>query len=425
MVFIGMIDFIYNKLLIRKPGRKRIRKFVCFPDPLSLITNTFTKMNRRSHHHYFILFLTVILTACQTSAAMPSIEPTQPTALDPLITTASPSPTLTSLPTLTASPSAVPSPTPTITPIPVTTILFTGNIVPARCVQATIDATGDTDYIYKEVKDIISQADIAVGVFNGTMSDYPTHTGCVPTYVLVGSPGNADAMQRAGFDVMSVATNHIKDCGKLDCGDRAFFDTLDNLRRVNILPVGAGKNAQEALQPVVVTVNGVRFGFVSLGQLQQGGVFATDEKAGIAELTSENIVSATAATKKVADVVIFMPHWGPENVSSPNWLQRNLAHEIVEAGADIVVGNHTHVVQGLQEISAVPVFYGLGNFVFDQWQHDRQQAVILKLMFQGAKYIGYEFIPTRVEENGTVHIADSEEAAEILDRITQASQGLR
>jgi poly-gamma-glutamate capsule biosynthesis protein CapA/YwtB (metallophosphatase superfamily) len=381
-------------------------------------------MKRRLHHYNFTIILTLLLTACQSAATI-SAESVQPTASDPVISATNPSPTMTSLPTLTASPSAVPSLTPTITPIPVTTLLFTGNIVPARCVQATIDATGDTDYIYAEVKEVISQADIAVGVFNGTMSDYPTHTGCVPTYVLVGSPGNADAMQRAGFDVMSVATNHIKDCGKMDCGDRAFFDTLDNLRRVGILPVGAGKNEQEALQPVVVTVNGVRFGFVSLGQLQQGGVFAAAEKAGIAELTSENIIRAIKATKKIADVVIFMPHWGPENVSSPNWLQRNLAHEIVEAGADVVVGNHTHVVQGLQEISGVPVFYGLGNFVFDQWQRDRQQAVMLKLMFQGSTYIGYEFVPTRVDENGTVHIAGDEEATEILDRITQASQGLR
>jgi poly-gamma-glutamate capsule biosynthesis protein CapA/YwtB (metallophosphatase superfamily) len=383
-------------------------------------------MKTHSHLSICTILLTLLLTACQTAAATSPATPISPAVANSVISTSiDPAPAMTPTPMSTATPTTLPSTTPTPTPIPVTTLLFTGNIVPARCVQAHIDAAGDTDYIYTEVKDIISQADIAVGVFNGTMSDYPTHTGCVPTYVLVGSPNNADAMQRAGFDVMSVATNHIKDCGKVDCGDRAFFDTLDNLRRVGILPVGAGKNEQEALQPVVMTVNSVRFGFVSLGQLQQGGVFADENTAGIAELTSENIVTAIDEAKKVSDVVIFMPHWGPEDMISPNWLQRNLAHEIVAAGADVVVGNHTHVVQGLQEISGVPVFYGLGNFVFDQWKRDHQQAVILKIMFQGDKYIGYEFIPTRVEENGTVHIAGDEEAAEILERINQGSQGLR
>lgn len=380
-------------------------------------------MTIRSHPFFNIILLAILLTACQSA-----ITPSQdiPTATEPVIT---PSSTLSPTTTPPQSPSPSPSPEPTRSPtptsIPVTTLLFTGNIVPARCVQARIDAASDTDYIYAEVKEIISQADIAVGVFNGTMSEFPTHTGCVPTYILVSSPNNADAMQRAGFDIMNVATNHIKDCGRADCGDRAFFDTLENLDRVGILTVGAGNNEQEALQPVVLTVNGVRFGFVALSQLAQGGVFAAEDKAGVAELTSANIIAAVEAAKQAADVVIFMPHWGPEDASSPTWIQRDLAHEIVEAGADVVVGNHTHVVQGLQEIDRIPVFYGLGNFVFDQWQRDHQQAVILKLMFQGREYVGYEFIPTRVEKNGTVHVADAEEAAVILERIDQASLGLR
>jgi len=102
-------------------------------------------------------------------------------------------------------------------------------------VQAAIDASGNPDLPYEEVSALITQADLAVGTLNATISDYPPHTGCVPTYVLVGSAANADALARAGFDVMSVATNHIKNCGLTNCGDRAFLDTLDNLRRVEIL----------------------------------------------------------------------------------------------------------------------------------------------------------------------------------------------
>ena len=301
-------------------------------------------------------------------------------------------------------------------------MLFTGVIVPARCVQAAIDARGDSNYMFAKVRDLISQADLAVGTFNATMSEIPPHTGCVFTYVLVGSPSNADAMAAAGFDVMSVATNHIKNCGLSNCGDRAFFDTLDNLRRVGITPVGAGANLAEASQPIVETVNGIRFGIVSLGQIEELA-FAGENTPGIAILTDQSLRQAIHAARQIADVVIAMPHWGPEDVPNPNWSQRNLAQAAVEAGADLVVGNHTHVVQAVQEIDGVPVFYGLGNFVFDQtWAMDHTQGVILRVKFKGRRYAGYELIPTHVDGDGTVRLAGADEASEILNRIWAASE---
>lgn len=315
-----------------------------------------------------------------------------------------------------------PSPTPTT--LPITTLLFTGNIVPARCVQAAIDASQNYDYPYEEVRPILQAADFAIGTFNATLSEIAPRTGCVRTYVLVGDPQNADALARAGFDAMSVATNHIKDCGIATCGDQAFFETLANFRRVGILTVGAGKNEAEALQPVVLTANGVRFGMVSLGQLEQGGVFAEVEKPGIARLTDENIHQAIQLARQISDVVIFMPHWGPEDRSTPTWIQRQLAQKIVAAGADLVVGNHTHVVQGYQRLNGVLVFYGLGNFVFDQDLNDHQQGVILLIRFQGNQLLGFEFIPTHVDEDGRVHLPAEAEAREILQRIEAASQGL-
>lgn len=334
---------------------------------------------------------------------------------------ASPTPPPQPAPTGTAFP-ALPSPTATTHPI--TTLLFTGNIVPARCVQAAIDASQNYDYPYEEVRPILQAADFAIGTFNATLSEIAPRTGCVRTYVLVGDPQNADALARAGFDAMSVATNHIKDCGIATCGDQAFFETLANFQRVGILTVGAGKNEAEALQPIVLTANGIRFGIVSLGQLEQGGVFAEVEKPGIARLTDENIHRAIQLARQISDVVIFMPHWGPEDRFAPTWVQRQLAQKIVTAGADLVVGNHTHVVQGYQRLNGVLVFYGLGNFVFDQDLNDHQQGVILLVRFQGKQLLEFEFIPTHVDEDGRVHLPAEAEAKEILQRIEAASQGL-
>lgn len=382
----------------------------------------------------FILLLLLIsfLSACQAKPDPADLAaPQKPTTAPVLLPSATnertiPEATPTVEPTSTPVPTPTQSPTlsPTPTEIPITRILFTGVIVPARCVQAAIDENGNPNYPYEEVRDMIQEANLAVGTLNATISDFPPHTGCIRTYLLVGSANNADALRWAGFDVMSVATNHIKNCGIPTCGDRAFFDTLDNLRRVGILPVGAGATHAEAIRPVVAIVNGIRFGFVSLGQIEPMA-FAGDDSPGIAILNKENLESAIQAARRVSDVVIAMPHWGPEDVSWPTWIQRGLAQDLVDAGADIVVGNHTHVVQAIQEIDGVPIFYGLGNFVFDQGLRDHQQGVILILNFKGKEYLGYELIPTHVDQDGRVHIADPAEAEEILQRIEEVSAPLR
>lgn len=385
-----------------------------------------------------ILILAVVLFSSACEASQPA-SPNPSTATwvtqasppaDPPPASIPPSPsatfTLPPTPSATPEPTLQPSPTlsPTSTPPAETTLLFTGVIVPARCVQAAIDANGNPDYPYEEVSAIIQQADLAIGTLNATMSDYPPRTGCVPTYVLVGGSNNADALARAGFDAMSVATNHIKNCGPANCGERAFFDTLENLRRVGIAYVGAGENHDQAMRPIVLTVNGVRFGIVSLGQIEPMA-FAGPDRPGIAVLNEENLRFAIAEARKISDVVIAMPHWGPEDVATPNWIQRGLAQEIVAAGADLVVGNHTHVVQGIQEIEGIPVFYGLGNFVFDQDLNDHQQGVILKIHFRGTEYTGYELVPIQIGEDGRVRLANPDEAAEILQRIEEASLAIK
>ena len=374
----------------------------------------------------FVLGLIFLLAACQQSPS-PTTSPEGVTPLGSPTATASQSvATPTDTPEPTISPSETPAPTSTYTPTPIpqTTLLFTGVIVPARCVQAAIDEYQDSDYLYDEVRDVVQGADLAIGTLNATISDYPPRTGCVPTYVLVGGSENADALERAGFDLMSVATNHIKNCGLNNCGDQAFFDTLDNLNRVGIQPVGAGENLQKAMEPFVVEINAVRFGIISLGQLEPKA-FAAEDTPGIAVLTEDNLRSAILDAEEVSDVVIVMPHWGPEDVPMPNWSQRDLAQVAVEAGADLVVGNHTHVVQAIQEIDGVMVFYGLGNFVFDQsWDLHHQQGVILVATFQGNELVDYQLIPTHVDFDGRVHIADEQEARQILDRIAEVSRSL-
>ncbi|HEX9092291.1 MAG TPA: CapA family protein [Anaerolineales bacterium] len=389
----------------RTPAASSMEGTLPVPSPVKVFSPTPTLMK---------LSLPLVMAAAPTETPLPILE-----------STSTPLPTFT--PTITPLPTLPPSPTPTDRPPPEITLLFTGVIVPARCVQAAIDARKDANYVYDEVRQLISEADLAVGTLNTSLSDLSTHTGCIETYVLVSDSRSAVAAAYAGFDLMSVATNHIKNCAGESCSDnynRAFLDTLDNLRSNGIPPVGAGLNMAEALRPVVVEVKGLRFGFVSLGMVEPMA-FAGQDSPGIAELNDDNLRSAIAAARKVSDVVIAMPHWGPEDSPDPNSYQLHYAQVAVEAGANVVVGNHTHVVQALQQVNGIDVFYGLGNFIFDQnWDLAHQQGVILLLHFTGTDYTGYELIPTHVDGDGTVHIAGEDEAAQVLQRIEEASQHL-
>jgi len=174
------------------------------------------------------MLLCVILSSCQaishTTQSLPS-SGVPPTSLPVLPTS---TPVALSLPIVVQAETRI-DPTPemvsTLSPNPVSdgsvtavpagypgpdiTLLFTGVIVPARCVQAAIYARGDANYVYDEVREMISGADLAVGTLNASLSDLSHPTGCVETYVLVGDSRNAAAAAAAGFAVMSVATTQI------------------------------------------------------------------------------------------------------------------------------------------------------------------------------------------------------------------------
>ena len=404
-------------------------------------------MKFRPHRNLFVFLLLLLSISCSSSVPQPtpSGDVITPPATKTLQTNprgqAADSPTprhtlerleFTStplLPTETLPPTETPSPG-NAPELPTTTILFTGAIVPGRCVQAAVDERGQADFLYEDVSDLISEADIAVGTLNAALSDFPPHMGCIKTFVLVGSSNNADAMSRAGFDVMSVATNHIKNCGLSNCGDQAFFDTMDNLERVGIRAVGAGNDIHEAMRPVVVEKNGTRFGFVSLGEIE-ARAFASEDSPGIAPLPQDfdiakgNMQAAIRAARESADVVIAMPHWGSDYSNTPNYRQLFFDQVAVESGADLVIGNHPHVIQGMREINGIPVFYSLGSFVFDQdWSVETQQGIVVLVTFRGAEISHYDVIPVHIDGNGHVQVADPPEDEEILGRFQNLSEDL-
>ncbi len=320
------------------------------------------------------------------------------------------------------------SPQPTIEPT--TTLLFTGDIIPARCTDTAVTALGgDWTLPFQALQPQLAAADITIATLDSTISDAVVPTGCIETFSLGGVAAVADGLKYAGFDVISHAANHIKDCGAANCGDQALFDTIANLRAVGIQPVGSGSNLFEARAPVVVERNGIYFAFLAYDDVATW-YHATGEYPGTAPLDPTTIAEDITNAKKVADVVIVLPQWGIEYQTEPSERQREVARAAVAAGADLIAGNHPHWPQSYETMAGpsgedVFVAYAMGNFVFDQdWSLETQQGLMLEVMLTGTEVTGIKFHPIHIYDNYQPRLAEPAEAAEIIGRIDAVATAL-
>jgi poly-gamma-glutamate synthesis protein (capsule biosynthesis protein) len=349
-----------------------------------------------------IVLVAVAFAGCSGASTQPT-RPATPTA----------SPTVPS--------TAVPSPTPP----PVTRLLFTGDIIPARCAYAQIEALGgDYTLPFQPLHDTLASADITIGTLDATASDAGTPLGCTPTFSLAAPAKAVDGLKYAGYDVISHAANHIKDCGADACGDEAMLQTDANLRAAGIQTMGSGRNLAEARAPVVVERNGVYFAFLAYDDIANY-YNATPDSPGSAPLDPATVAEDIAAARKVANVVVVVPHWGVEYTAEPSDRQRAFARAAAAAGADLVIGNHPHWVQAHEQIGATFVAYALGNFVFDQdWSLETQQGALLEVTFTGTKMTSYAYTPIHIYDRYQPRLAPPDEAAQIMQRIEAASAPL-
>lgn len=325
------------------------------------------------------------------------------------------------------APAATPTPErptattePTSTPVPpTTTLLFTGDIIPARCVHARIqELGGDYGRSYDALRDTLTAADITVGTLDATAADVTVPYGCVETFSLAAPAAAAYAIAAAGFDVISHAANHVKDCGAVACGDQAMFETHLHLRRSGVAVTGAGENIAAAREPAIVERNGITFAFLAYDDVATW-YHATESYAGTAPLDEATLADDIAAARRVADVVVVLPQWGIEYTTEPSPRQRQIAAVAQRAGADLVAGNHPHWVQRFERVDGMPVAYALGNFVFDQdWSAETQQGAMLEVTFTGTAITDVRFIPIRIHGQHQPRVAEGAEAEEILRRIT-------
>ncbi|MCR2806523.1 CapA family protein [Paenibacillus soyae] len=236
---------------------------------------------------------------------------------------------------------------------------FVGDMLPGEYI-ADIMAQNGYDFPYQKALLYLSEPDLMVGNLELPITTRGTPVEGTP-YVYKGSPETLPAMRDAGFDVMSLANNHA-----LDQGLEGMRDTMKHLTDAGIGFMGVGENDKEAFAPLIRETKGVKVAFIGVSEvIPFAGMKADSNVPGIAETyeTTRAVASIKSATDE-ADIVVVMVHWGEDGKDTPENYQKNMARAYIDAGADLVIGSHPHVLQGFERYKGKWIAYSLGNFVY-------------------------------------------------------------
>lgn len=227
-------------------------------------------------------------------------------------------------------------------------------------------------------------------------------------------PENVKILKDMGVDIVGLANNHV-----WDYGEEALLDTMTILEEAGMPYIGAGKNLEEARMPAYFNCGDFTVAYVNATQIERNESpdtrGATTESPGtfrcFNEMELSNLQATIKEAKQKADFVVVYIHWGTENTTEPDWAQNYQAPLIAKAGADLIIGNHTHCLQGIDYFENTPVIYSVGNFWFNSKELDTclVKAVVSK---DGLK--NFQFIPAK-QQNCTTSLLHDAEKIRVLE----------
>lgn len=279
-------------------------------------------------------------------------------------------------------------------------MLFTGEMIPARDVAKYRTSVDSYDYFFEGTKSALDNSDTVFGFLENSVFGHPTPCGggCV---VFLGDEEFLLSMQTMGIDGISLGANHIGDGGIY-----ALSRTLELLDQYNISHTGASDETRElAVQPFIKEINGKTIVFLAYDDVAYY-YWATDASWGSASLSVrgedgikyinyDKLQSDIEYAKSLGDMLVVMMSWGEsEYVNYALPYQKELGHAIIDAGADLIIGTHQHWASEIEYYNNSIIFYGLGNYIFDQTHTDEtREGVFIKTYFYNNNLVNYDIIP--------------------------------
>lgn len=292
---------------------------------------------------------------------------------------------------------------------PKLTVFAAGDIMLDRTMLLLAQKYNDFGYAFGLISSTLKEADLRVANLEGpitTNTSISNGTGGV-RFSFTFSPKVVDPLKQ-NFDIVSLANNHTTNFG---------FEGLKQTRKFlddgDVFHFGDPTN-QTGNISTIVERNGIKIGFVGYHQLVETGF--------------DNVITEVKKIRSEVDLIIAYPHWGIEYVTNtPSLLQKKEGHAMVDAGVDIVIGTHSHVIQPIEKYKDKPIFYSLGNFIFDQYfSLETMQGLMLKISLEKSAMDiqgQIQLVPVHINKQSQPFVAETEERSKILFQMSNTVIG--
>lgn len=303
---------------------------------------------------------------------------------------------------------------------PTITIAGVGDMLFDRQVKALIKKEGGEAPLAR-VAARLSRADVTVGNLETTLADSGTRNKVKePKYAFRGHPDGILGLRLAGFDAVSLANNHM-----LDYGWEPLGDTIAALDGAGIGHAGSGPNTDSAWRPATIeTSSGATVAYLAFSHIVPVGFLAGEDRPGIASGKHDMglVKRAVRRAKRTHDYVIVSFHWGVEYTDDANVDQVKKARQVIDAGADMVLAHHPHVIQGVEFYKGRLIAYSLGDFVFDHYSRKTGEAFILEAELGPSGTPTARAVPVYLDGYGRPEFVTGTAARRILKRLRTISK---
>ena len=274
------------------------------------------------------------------------------------------------------------------------------------------------DFPFALVASTLARADFAFGNLECTLSEHGLRPGHHDSIQLRGQISYVEAFRRAGFGVLCVANNH-----SMQHGRESFLETVAALRDAGISVCGLAGDTYRTVVPEVVEKNGLRIAFLGWS-LRPRRYFTSGPL--YAEGYADDMLNDVRAARLAHDCVVASLHWGDEFVDRPSPSEIELAHAIMDAGADLLIGHHPHVLRGCERYGRGWIVYSLGNFLGDMiWSDRMRDSAIAECRLTPDGVADFRLLPVRISDDYRPMALEGDAATALLGRLDALSADLR